>query len=174
MAWGGLVRDEPGSEAWLEAGAKILAVLDGATPERLATLRAAIDRHERVALDAARRVDDAWQAHVGRAAAMAEGGPAVWLHDAEAEPPSRERLPAGFEWLVVDNTEVRRLPVGRFRLVVDRRRDGDAGHRAARWLADGGILASGRIAAESSDRDLRVLRIDEVDGIGLAILRREA
>jgi hypothetical protein len=173
MPWGGLVGDGPGAEGWLEAGAALLGLLDGATPEALAVVRAIIDRRERAALDAAQRLEDAWRSHVRRAAAMAEGGAALWLHGTSEAAPPRDRLPPGFEWLVVSEEAARQVPDGRFQLVVDRGGDPAAVERDARWLAEGGILATAWTPGGSAGGELRVLRIDDQAGLRLALLRRQ-
>jgi hypothetical protein len=171
--WGGLVHGEADSEAWLDAGALLLGMLDGATPDRLSAIRAVIDQRERATVEAAQRVDDAWDEHVRRAAAMAQGGAALWIHGPEEAVPAPGELPTGFTWLVVNDQEAYQVPEGRSRLIVDRHGGQDAADRDARLLAEGGILAGAWIPVGSLDSELRVLTIDDRDGLRLAILRRE-
>jgi hypothetical protein len=113
LPWGGLVSDPATVSDWLAAGASVVGVLDRATPQAVEARRRAIDDHERGMLEAALAAERRWLAHVERAATMAPGGAAVWI----GSPPDAP-LPAGFEWLVVDVDESRRLPEDRFRLVV--------------------------------------------------------
>jgi hypothetical protein len=176
-AWGGLLDDSADIESakrWLDAGACVLAVLDGATPSRLGSVRAAIDRAEDLAQRVAREDEERWWAHVRRAAAIAEGGVALWLLTPGEAAPRAEQLPRGFDWLVVPRDELRLLPDGRFRLVVsptaNRGRTVDSG----RLLDGGGILALAGDPWTLLAAGLRVVSTDDSGEPVLRILRRES
>jgi hypothetical protein len=173
LAWGGLV--DPSHRgiasdsvpALLGSDAGAIGLLDGAGPDRLASMRAAIDEHERAELGALRARADRWWRHVDRAAAMAPGGAALWLGR-----PDRP-APAGFEWLLLPPERAQGLPEDRFRLVVDP--IGGAG-ACARWapvLELGGILVTSRADGRLEDPGLRLLVLDDSAEPWLAILRRE-
>ncbi len=149
----------------LEADAWTVGLATSATPERIATVRTAIDdvAAER---DAARQAADAvWRAYVADAAQRAPGGRAVWLSD---EPPPQP--PASFAWTVAPWSDLSRLPAGAFRLVVS-----DGGHADARALThlldEGGVLvARGDHAGAISG--LEILRVTETDDSTMITARR--
>jgi hypothetical protein len=175
-AWGGLIDGATNgakAERWLDAGAHVLAVLDGATPSRLSPIRAAIDRAEETAFQAARDAEERWSSHVHRAAAMAEGGAALWLLPPGQRTPDVERLPGGFDWLVVPGDEARMLPDGRFRLVVSPAASADASLPLSRLLDDGGILAVAGDPGPTDAANLQIVIMDTSRSPALAILRRE-
>ncbi len=164
LAWGGVGVTAKAIEAWLEAGAGVVARLDGATASSLEPLRAAIDEYEAVALMAARARDQRWADLVARAAAMAPGGAAVWIG-----PPGEAALPVGFDWLVVDAGEARRLPPQRYRLVVATASVSGFGH----LLERGGVLVGPSDRAGVPAAELRSLAIDDTTEPPLVTLRRE-
>jgi hypothetical protein len=170
--WGGLARDAVEAAAWLERGADVIGLLDGATPSRLAPLRAAIDRVERADLERRRVAGDRWWAQVRRAAAMAPGGQALWL-GGKPSLPGGVRLPGGFEWFLPERADEPALPEGRYRLVVDPVGGPGAAARVERLLDRGGVaVLRGPVSAHEAAR-LRVLSVDEDTGPPLTILRRE-
>jgi hypothetical protein len=174
--WGGLLNASAAgttAERWLDAGARVLAVLDGATPSRLGPVRAAIDRAEDLARQAAREDEERWWAHVRRAAAMAEGGAALWLLGRGEDAPRTEQLPGGFEWVVVPRGELHLLPEGRFRLAVSPPATGSSIVDVGRSLDEGGILAWAGDPGASGAASLRIVIMDGSGSPGLAILRRE-
>jgi hypothetical protein len=186
--WGGLLTQHlpHGAELverWLDDGATVVALLDGATPAALQPVRAAIDGVERSHLRELERARLRWWSHVERAASLAPGGSALWLGSSSDPggsllgglPPGG--LPTGFEWLVLDRTELAHLPSGRFRLVVDSEVEPGSTEAAARLLDDGGILAA-RLASHAAglgagEMPLRLLELDDREPPLLAILRKE-
>lgn len=181
MTWGGLVSARPGrpaasdlealtqaAHAWLEAGATAVAILDGASVPVVAALRTGMDRSEGVRLAAAAARRSRWSAHIAVAASMAEGGPAAWLGRAPEEP-----LPAGFVWLVAEPEEWRRLPVARYRLVVEADRTGAALEQLAAVLDEHGMLARREAGAPRAVDGLRLLLVDDEEEPALTLYRRE-
>jgi hypothetical protein len=162
LPWGALAPSVEPIAAWLEAGAGAIARLDRATATVLDAMRAAIDEHERVSIEARHAARRRWRALVQRAASMAPGGAAAYI--GEADDPA---LPSGFEWVRVEPHELPHLPSGRFRLLVDR--EGDIGPDAARALEAGGIAVS---RPGQADR-LRLMTLDDSADPPLAIYRRE-
>ncbi len=160
LPWGG-VADHPGSAtAWLEAGARTIALLDGATVPVLESLRAALDDHERADLEVEQAARRRWQALVEQAAAMAPGGAAVWIGTVPGE-----GLPEGFRWHVVEEAQVPRLPDEAYRLAVATT---VMGPPLERILERGGVLV-GPLPHPGS---LRRIVVDEAEP-PLAISRRE-
>ena len=78
--------------------------------------------------------------HVQQAAAMAPGGAALWLSASGTRESLEPRLPAGFEWLIVDPSEAGVLPAAHFRLVVDPGERPVAPSLRAALLDEGGVL----------------------------------
>ncbi len=164
--WGGLLRDATDVSAWLDVGAGALARLDRAAPTTLAPIRAAIDDVEREAIELERTAARRWQGIVQQAAAMAPGGPALWLG-----PPTDAPLPAGFAWLLADAEEVPRLPRGHFRLLILASAiEADA----APLLEHGGILVASPTGRSGQDPSVRCVATDDATQPRLAIYRREA
>jgi hypothetical protein len=162
LPWGGYGLAPGNVPAWMEAGARVVARLDGATSTSLEPLRTAIDEYERAALELARDRERRWLEHVAGAAAMASTGAAAWIG-----PAPQERLPEGFSWLVIDASEARQLPGDHFGLVVS---VGPADASVAGTLRAGGLLA----APLPHPRGLRLLRVEAgLDGEPLGISRRE-
>lgn len=162
LPWGGLAREPEQVQAWLELGADAIALLDGASAPVVERLREAIDGHERLVIEAEASAEGRWWSLVERAAAMAPGGAAVWLGHA----PQRS-LPEGFDWLVLEATQVGRLPADRFRLAVVTP-DADA-HAVLPSLERGALLVGPLTLAGM----LRPLVLDEATEPSVAILRRE-
>lgn len=162
LPWGALAPSDDPLTEWLEAGAAVIAWLDGANPAVLEPLRSAIDDHERVAIEAEHAARRRWQAHLRRAASMAPGGAAIII--GRADDPA---LPAGFEWSGVEREELPYLPPAHFRLLVDP--DGFATGDVARALERGGIAVSRPGQAET----LRLMTLDDSADPPLAIYRRE-
>ena len=102
------LRDQ--AAAWLERDVRTIGLLDAAVPDRLAPIRAALDEVERDELVRWARSEDRWWSHVRRAAAMAPGGPALWLGPPRIASVRDERLPEGFDWLAPERAEVSALP----------------------------------------------------------------
>lgn len=164
VPWAASVRPGDDATPWLEAGAGAVALLDGATPASIEPFRAAIDKHERAAIEAARAAGRRWLDHVARAATIAPRGAAVWIGDTPEAP-----LPDGFEWLVVAAAEASQLPAGHYRLVIAC--EGIA-TELGRLLEHGGVLAAH--AADRRDADLRALVVDDSTAPALSIYRRES
>ena len=150
---------------WLDAGASVVAWLNGATSAVLEPLRTAIDDYERVGIEAARAAQARWMRHVTRAAALASGGVAAWIGDAPTTP-----LPDGFEWIVADALEAHRLPDDRYRLVVVA---AEVTLDPARILDHGGIVAVADPGVVARAPDLRLVAVDDSAQPVLAIARRE-
>ncbi len=161
--WGvfGLADSEPG--AWLEAGATVVACLDGASEARLTRLRAALDDEESTQVARLQAAQQHWADHVAQTARMASGGAALWL-GAEGEP-----WPAGFDWLQVEPSEVPQLPSDRFRLIIAP----DDGIEVGRLLERGGLLARRGVEIEADASGLRLLSLDDQEDPPLVIYRRE-
>jgi len=100
---------------WLEAGAWHLGIADGATPERMGAMRAALDAIDAHRLGARAATHARWAEHVGAAARRAPGGRAAWVG---GRGPASVPLPAGFHWAVVAEDAVGSLPAGELRLVI--------------------------------------------------------
>ncbi|MBA3435235.1 MAG: homocysteine S-methyltransferase family protein [Chloroflexi bacterium] len=157
----------------LAAGASVLGIGDGATPDRLAILRAAIEAHarEQAAEHDARTAT--WEEWVVQGAARAPRGPASWL---SASPP--RHLPEGWDWMVVPPDALASLPADRYRLLVseeahvDQTVEADSG-AIARCLEPGGVAvlrsAGGRPLAEP----LRIVDRRDQDDLSWFICRRE-
>ncbi len=164
LAWGAVAPSNDPLTDWLDAGASTVAWLDGANTAVLEPLRSAIDDYERVGIEAARTAQRRWMVHVTEAAAMASGGPAVWIGEAPSTP-----LPDGFEWLVAAADEARHLPDGHYRLVV---MAADAKLDPARVLERGGIVAVADTSIVARAPDLRLVAVDDSAQPVLAIARR--
>jgi S-methylmethionine-dependent homocysteine/selenocysteine methylase len=172
---------EAWAEGWLAAGASLVGLESGATPDAVDALRRAMDRR-----DAAERAErDAatarWRAFVAEASRRAPGGFAVWVGDRGGTD-----LPGGFAWAQVPARDVPVLPRGHHRLVVvapdDASVDGrPAGDRPALsldalagLLDEGGVLVlrDAAVAPGSSDR-ARLVALDEGGEPVHALYRRE-
>jgi hypothetical protein len=164
LAWGALAPSTDPLTDWLDAGASTVAWLDGANTAVLEPLRGAIDDYERVGIEAAKAAQRRWMFHVTAAAALASGGPAVWIGEAPTTP-----LPDGFEWLAVAADEARRLPDSHYRLVV---MAADAELDPARILERGGIVAVADTSVVARAPDLSLVAVDDAAGPVLAIARR--
>ncbi len=165
LPWGALAPSDDPLSAWLEAGAGVVAWLDGANPAVVEPLRSAIDDHERAAVEAARAAERRWLDHVAAAAAMADGGAAVWIGEAPTAP-----LPAGFEWVVVAADEARQLPDEHYRLAV---LASDVTLEPERILARGGFVAVTDTSVVARAPGLRLIGADDSAEPVLAIARRE-
>lgn len=163
-SWGvfGVDDDDPGG--WLDAGASVVACLDRASKDRLTRLRAAIDEYEAADISEARAARQRWTDHLARAARVAPSGAAVWIGAPPGDP-----LADGFEWLVVDDSEIRYLPGDRFGLVVTP--DDQPG--AARLLQRGGLLAQRGLRGDDASSELRLLHVDDQEDPPLALYRRD-
>jgi hypothetical protein len=172
VEWGGLLRSPAAADAWLDAGAVALGLLDAATPDRLAPVRTSIDRRMRAVLEAAQRDDETWRAHVRRAAMMAEGGRALWLRDPSDETLPSDRLPGGFAWIVARSDELHGLPDDHFDLIVDPSVP-PAMRRNAAWLRRGGILTTRGLPEPLGAAGLRIIAVDDTRDPPHVITRRE-
>ncbi|MDQ3554004.1 MAG: hypothetical protein M3395_06310, partial [Chloroflexota bacterium] len=119
--------------AVLTCGATVLGIADGATPERLAIARAAIEAHrlERSAAEESSAAE--WLDWVSEGAARAPTGAALWL---SATTP--RDLPAGWDWTVLAPERMRQLPADRYRLIVSETTRVDAA-QLRRALERGGV-----------------------------------
>lgn len=177
-AWGRLVSDpaaigEDTISSWLAAGAAAVGVLDRATPDHLVPIRAAIDAYQPAELGAAEAAEARWWRHVRHAAAMAPGGGALCLSGSGTRESLAPRLPAGFEWLIVDPSEAGVLPAAHFCLVVDPGERPVAPSLRAALLEEGGVLVVAEGASGLPTDELRLLVLDDTAEPPLAILRRE-
>jgi hypothetical protein len=93
---------------------------------------------------------------------MAPGGVAAWLG-----PPPDAALPAGFDWLVLEATESRRLPAAHYRLVIA---PGRAATDLGVLLESGGILVVRDTAV--ADGGLRPVLVDDAGTARLVAYRR--
>lgn len=175
IRWGGLVpmRAQAGGDtlgagvqAWIDVGAEVVGLLDGATSAVVENAREIIDEAEQVEIAASVAAQGRWLRHVSEAAAIAPGGAALWLGREPGAP-----LPTGFEWLVVNPEEAARLPTDHYRLVII---------EAAAEIADpgrllewGGILALQASGGIRGWAELRLLIVDDGEP-PLATYRREA
>ena len=118
----------------LASGATVLAIADGATPERLTIARSAIEAHrlERSAAEESSAAE--WLDWVGQGAARAPAGAALWL---SASTP--RDLPAGWDWTVLAPERMRQIPGDRYRLIVSQMTGVDAAH-IGHGLEPGGVV----------------------------------
>jgi Homocysteine S-methyltransferase len=165
LAWGAIAPAADPLLDWLEAGATAIGWLDGANSAVIEPLRGAIDEYERAGLEAAKAVERRWLQHVTAAAAMADGGAAVWI----GEQPG-VALPEGFEWLVAAPHEARRLPDDHYRLAAIAT---DVALDPARLLVRGGIVAVQDTNLVARTPQLQLLAVDDSARPVLAIARRE-
>jgi len=151
---------------WLEGGAWHLGIADGATPERIAAQRAALDAIDTAHLGERRAARARWEALIHDAARRAPGGRAAWLGPRRSDDVP---LPVGFGWVVVPVEAAATLPHGEFRLVVC---VGGEPSRAAAALEPGGILLA--LVADPAALTSTGLRILErhTAGSRIAILAR--
>ena len=178
LRWGGLVTASGAGSAaltaegqarpWLDSGATIIGILDGASPDVLAKVRDAIDESERVDVEARAAVQARWSGHVSRAARVAPGGRALWLGVAADAP-----LPDGFEWLTVSTAESRHLPEGHFRLIISPAGEAGEPEVLSPLLQDGGILVLPHEGPLHDVAGLRLLSLDTESEPPLALYRRE-
>jgi hypothetical protein len=165
LPWGGVVRAASEVADWLDAGASVVARLDGASPQALLSLREAIDEFERAELEIDRVAEARWWDLLSQAAAIAPGGAALWL----GSPPTAP-LPEGFEWTEVDADEMRSLPLEHYRLIAPR---ADLPLDLAPLLERGGVLVAPPAGVRRGDAELRLLVLNDT-GPPLAIYRRES
>lgn len=109
----GAADDDRALRDLLAAGASVLGIGEGAAPDRLAIVRAAIDEHELTRAAERDSETSRWLDWVARGAAMAPPGTAAWL----AEPPPTTFVP-GWQWTVVPLAEIGLMPAEHYRLVV--------------------------------------------------------
>ena len=141
----------------LAAGATMLGIADGATPERLANVRAAIDDHE-LARAAERDVAaSSWLDWVALGAVLAPPGAAAWL--AERSPSVRT---AGREWTWAPPSDLRSMPAERYQLVVSEAVEPPLEELALRLQSGGVLVAKGDRYLPFPDA-LQVMDIREVD-----------
>jgi hypothetical protein len=165
LPWGGVVRAASEVADWLDAGASVVARLDGASRQALLSLREAIDEFERAELEIDRVAEARWWDLLSQAAAIAPGGAALWLGSPLTTP-----LPEGFEWIEVDADEMRRLPLEHYRLIAA---PADLPLDPTPLLERGGVLLTPPASARWGDAELRLLVLDDT-GPPLAIYRRES
>ncbi|MDQ3491892.1 MAG: homocysteine S-methyltransferase family protein [Chloroflexota bacterium] len=150
----------------LAAGATVLGIADGATAERLATVRAAMEAHglERSAAKETR--DTTWLDWVRQGAARAGGGRGLWL-----SPTSPGDLPAGWDWTVLAPDRIRQVPAGHYRLVVSDAVDQPVEQVALR-LDDDGVLVAVTGLSRPLPEPMRLLEVREVGSHQWLIARR--
>jgi hypothetical protein len=165
LPWGSLSSDPAAIPDVLDAGGDVVAALNGATVAAVEGCREALDDYERIEVAAARTAERNWLDHVARGAAMAPGGAAVWI----GKPPEAP-LPGGFEWLVVDATEARQLPVDHFRLAVAA--VAVVSIDGSRLLERGGLLVSRSVMASDTSDGVRLISLDDSVDPPCAIYRR--
>jgi S-methylmethionine-dependent homocysteine/selenocysteine methylase len=155
--------------AWLEAGAEIVGLEDGATPERVAAVRDALDAAEAADLAGREERLRRWREFITDAARGTPGGPALWVG-----PRAPGDLPAGFDWTVAPPGDVERLPAARYRLVVCPAEADVPLSRIATAMDEGGLLVAavppGRLPSAA---DLRILSVAEGEEGTLVLLRRD-
>lgn len=154
-----------GLGALLAAGATLAGISDGATADRLAILRTAIDAHQQERTAARESKDKAWLDWVREGASRAPNGSALWLaltapHD----------LPDGWSWTMVTEDELARLPKARYQLVVCPAPGIDPA-ALARVLEPGGVLVAVAQGPGQPGEPFRILERREIDGIGWLIAR---
>lgn len=168
---------------WLDEGARIVGMGDGATPERLTALRSALDARIGAAAQERAAEEADWAARVANAARRAPGGRAAFVRTG-AGTGSSLSLPPGFAWTRVEPGALAGLPAGAFRLVVLDAEPDDPGAAAAvlAALEPGGILlarcspvAVAQLRGDPRGGTLRVLDLAEIREPGPRILlaRRE-
>jgi methionine synthase I (cobalamin-dependent) len=162
---------------WLEAGASVLGVSEGAAPDALRPLREAIDAGLEVQRAAREASEAPWRAWVAEAAERAPSGAALWLEGredrfSESDTNQSGALPTGFAWTRADASELRRLPTGAYRFVVA---DGDVDVRDVTRLLDEGGIAVARPATHEVPRleDAQVVDVRR-DGARTMIAVRRA
>ncbi len=154
------------ADGWLAAGATLLGIGEGATPGRLAIVRAAIDDHE-LARGAERETEAlSWLEWVARGAAMAPSGSAAWL--AERPPPM---LTPGWHWTVALPGEIRLMPAERYRLVVSGSFEPALKELALR-LEIGGVLVAMSARPVRLPDEVQLLEVQEVGARHWLIARR--
>jgi hypothetical protein len=155
--------------AWLEAGATILGLADGATTESIASIRAVLDATEQAQRVVTTRERDRWHAFILEAVRMAPGGAALWIDEQPAD--MHTVLPDGFEWLVVDPHQLPQMPHDHFRSIVDAAGSEDSRHLVP-LLEMGGLLTLSVRGAVVDIPGLRLLRLDDSAQPLLMTLRR--
>jgi S-methylmethionine-dependent homocysteine/selenocysteine methylase len=98
----------------LHAGAALVGPGDDGSPDRVASIRSAVDRHTSRIRAAREGEDAAWQAWLEDGAGRAATGRALWL----ATDPPRLRLPAHLAWDIATPGDLASLPAGGYALVV--------------------------------------------------------
>jgi hypothetical protein len=162
------------AKALLAAGARILGGGRGTTPAHTRALRAVIDEDLEAERSTAAQSDATWQQLVRRAGAMAGGGRAVVVSDADRLPPRNlDELLARYDVLRAPALELERLPAGAFRLaVVDisamTAARTDLLRRVAPGLEPGGWVVA-RIDTAGDGSAPRDLRLEGLDLAGLEI-----
>ncbi len=154
-----------GLGALLAAGATLAGISDGATPDRLASIRTAIDAHQQERTGAQESEDEAWLDWVREGASRAPSGSALWLavtapHD----------LPDGWAWTMVTEAELPRLPNARYRFVVCPAPGIDP-VALARVLEPGGVLVAVAQEPGQPGEPFRILERREMGGIDWLIAR---
>ncbi len=152
--------------AVLASGATVLGIAERATPERLVTVRAAMNAHALERSAAKETRDATWLDWVRQGAARAAGGRALWL--SETRPPD---LPAGWEWTVLAPDRMRQVPAAHYRLVVSDAFDQPLEQVALR-LDDDGVLVAVTGLSRPLPEAMRLLEVREVDSHQWLIARR--
>lgn len=156
----------PALRDFIAAGASLLGIADGATPDRLAIVRAAIDDHELARAEERDTEASSWLDWVTRGAAMAPPGTAVWL--AERPPPT---LTPGWDWTVAPLGEMWLMPAGRYRLVVAETFE-PAFEQLALRLEMGGVLVAASDRSVPLPDELQLLDLRDAGSQRWLIARR--
>lgn len=157
---------EPALRDLIAAGAGVLGIGDGATIERLAIVRAAIDDHELARAKERDSEASSWLDWVAQGAAMAPPGRAAWL----AELPPSSLVP-GWEWTVASPGEMRLMPAERYRLMVSATFELALEQLALR-LEIGGVLVSWSDMSVPLPDELQLLDLRDAGAQRWLIARR--
>ncbi len=155
------------SGEWLERGAVVAGLLDGATRDRLMHMRGALDAHQEASDLEIRERLASWRSLLAKAAEQAPGGDALWLGA-----PGDESAPSGFGWTWATVGDLAHLTRDRFRLVVSPDPRTSLGALGA-VLERGGWLLARRSsdAAELRPGDMDIQELSD-DAWGQLILAR--
>lgn len=158
-------------DEWVQAGAELFALLDGATTAAIEGLRAAIDRVERMEDAVAAAERHRWWSFVEDAARMAPGGVALWIIGEQAHD-GDDRRPPGFDWVTSTKSDLPQMPLDHFRFIVDAAGSADV-RPLGPLLEDGGLLVTQLGGVRPHEPALRLLRVDESGDPAQLLFRRE-
>jgi hypothetical protein len=155
------------SGEWLERGAVVIGLLEGATPDRLGPMRAVLEGRTTALAAAAKERVSTWTAMVASAAERAPGGDALWVGSPEPDPE-----PPGFRWTHAQLDELPRFAPDRFRLVVSPDPRPSLAALGALLERGGWLLARTPLEASDLRPDGMDLRELSVDASGRLVLAR--